>query len=143
MKITLLVAAAAAVAGGTTFGLSDHGSTGPATAPAAAFQGQYTYQAPGSGAPFATTWTVTPCGSGCVHITTASGLTDTDAHLKGSDWVFEKFDAAGIVCDNRKVLPATVQFVVDPHSLHGTLQPQGSPCGGTSRASAFTLTKLT
>lgn len=138
MKITLLVAATAALAGGATFGLSDHGDTGDR------FHGRYAYQAAGDsqGAPFTTTWTVTRCGTGCVHITTASGLTDTDAHLEGSAWVFEKYDEAGIVCDNHKVLPATVQFSIDPASLQGKLQPQGDPCGGTSRSSSFLLTKL-
>ncbi|MEO8815961.1 MAG: hypothetical protein ABI307_01620 [Mycobacterium sp.] len=137
MKIALLVAAAA-LAGGATFGLSDHGSQ------PTAFHGQYLYQAlgGGQGASFSTTWTVTPCGSGCVHITTASGLTDTNAHLEGPSWVFEKYDEAGIVCDNRKVLPATVQFSINPDSLQGELQPEGDPCGGTSRPSSFTLTKL-
>lgn len=139
MKITLLVAAAAAIAGGTTFGLVGHHS--PA---APGFHGQYAYQSAntGHGGPFTTTWTVTPCGSQCVHITTASGLTDTDARLEGSSWVFEKYDEAGIVCDNHKVLPATVQFSINPDSLQGKAQPQGDPCGGASRASSFTLTKL-
>ena len=140
MKITLL-AAAAVLAGGTTFGIAHHGNS---DTPAAGFHGQYAYAAPGSSpsGPFTTTWTVTPCGDGCVHITTASGLTDTDAHLEGSSWVFSKYDKAGIICDNRKVLPATVQFSIDPESLVGKLQPEGNPCGGTSRASSFTLTKL-
>lgn len=136
MKITLLAAAAAAVVGTATFGLSGSDET-------PGFTGRYAYLAADSGdGPFATTWTVTPCGAGCVHITTSSGLTDTDAHLEGSEWVFSKYDEAGIRCDNRKVLPATIRFSVDPASLRGTLQPQGSPCGGASRASGFTLTKL-
>lgn len=140
MKITLLVAAAAAIAGGTTFGLAERHH-----APEPGFHGQYAYQAAatGHGTPFSTTWTVTDCGSGCVHITTASGLTDTDAHLEGSSWVFERYDEAGIVCDNHKVLPATVQFSINPDSLQGTVHPQGDPCGGASRNSSFTLTKLT
>lgn len=137
MKITLLAAATAALVGTATFGLSGGDGDAPG------FSGRYAYLAAGSdAAPFATTWTVTPCGNGCVHITTSSGLTDTDAHREGSEWVFSKYDEAGIRCDNRKVLPATVQFTVDPASLQGKLQPQGNPCGGASRASGFTLTKL-
>ncbi|MEB3021722.1 hypothetical protein [[Mycobacterium] crassicus] len=137
MKVTLLAAAAVALVGTATFGLSGSDD-------AAGFTGRYAYLAADSGnTPFATTWTVTSCGSGCVHITTASGLTDTDAHLEGSEWVFSKYDEAGIRCDNRKVLPATIRFSVDPESLQGKLQPQGAPCGGASRESRFTLTKLT
>ncbi|MEO6794785.1 MAG: hypothetical protein ABI253_06660 [Mycobacterium sp.] len=138
MKITLLVAAAAAVAGTASFGLSEHADNAPG------FTGRYAYLAAGSpGTPFTTTWTVTPCGQDCVHITTASGLTDTDAHRAGSGWVFEKYDEAGIRCDNQKVLPATIQFTIDPASLRGQLQPLGTPCGGASRASEFTLSKIT
>lgn len=143
MKITLTVAALATLAGGATLGLADRAD--PTTTDTGTFQGRYSYLslAGGPGGPFATTWTVTPCGRECVHITTASGLTDTDAHLDGAHWVFDRYDEAGIVCDNQKVLPATVRFRIDPASLRGELQPQGDPCGGASRASAFTLTKLT
>ncbi|MBS9534440.1 hypothetical protein KIH27_12675 [Mycobacterium sp. M1] len=137
MKLTLL-AAAAALAGTATVGLSTTGDT-----PEAGFSGRYAYLAAGgSDAGFATTWTVTGCGADCVHITTASGLTDTDAHREGDTWVFTRYDSAGIRCDNAKVLPATIRFTIDPASLHGRLEPEGTPCGGVSRASGFTLTKL-
>lgn len=138
-KIATIAAAAFALAGAA--GL-------PAIATAAAevavsdFSGQYAYVYTGGQGGFSTTWSVRPCGDTCVHITTASGLTDTDAHLTGGRWVFERYDEQGIACDNQKIMPATVRFSVDPRTLQGELQPLGTPCGGTSRMTTFTLTRL-
>lgn len=141
MKTAIFTAAVFAL-GGACLAAS---ATADAEAAVPDFSGQYTYLYSGgqNGTPFSTTWTVNPCGDRCVHITTASGLTDTDAHLdNGKRWVFDRYDEAGIICDNHKVLPATVRFSVDPSTLQGELQPQGTPCGGASRATSFTLTKL-
>ncbi|MEB3071005.1 hypothetical protein [[Mycobacterium] vasticus] len=133
----VLAAACAAV-------LATAAQAGAEVAAVPAFGGQYAYSYLGgtSGTPFATTWTVTPCGDGCVHIHTASGLTDTDAHLVAGRWVFQRYDNAGILCDNHKLMPATVEFRVDPATLRGELQPQGTPCGGASRLTTFTLAKI-
>ncbi|MEB3021727.1 hypothetical protein [[Mycobacterium] crassicus] len=133
---TLALACAAALAAAA--------QAGAEVAAVPAFGGQYAYSYSGgtNGNPFATTWTVTPCGDGCVHVNTSSGLTDTDAHLVGGRWVFQRYDDAGILCDNHKLMPATVEFRVDPATLRGELQPQGAPCGGASRMTTFTLAKI-
>lgn len=138
-KTTILTAGTVAF-GGITMAVAATAGADVAATPD--FSGQYAYTYTGGAGGFATTWNVAPCGQGCVHINTASGLTDTDAHLSGGRWVFERYDDAGIVCDNHKLMAATVRFSVDPQTLKGELQPIGKPCGGTSRMTTFTLNKL-
>lgn len=142
MKHSVIAAATVAAAGAAV--LATAAVAGAEVAATPDFSGQYAYSYSGgtSGVPFATTWTVTPCGPGCAHVTTSSGLTDTDAHLYGGRWVFQRYDDAGIRCDNQKLMGATVEFRVDPQTLKGELQPQGNPCGGTSRMTTFTLAKI-
>ncbi|MEO6794780.1 MAG: hypothetical protein ABI253_06635 [Mycobacterium sp.] len=142
MKAIAFTAATFALAGAGA--LATAAAAGAEVAATGDFSGQYAYSYSGgtNGSPFSTTWTVTPCGAGCAHIKTASGLTDTDAHLAGGRWVFQRYDDAGILCDNHKLMGATVEFRVDPRTLAGELQPQGSPCGGTSRTNTFTLAKI-
>lgn len=140
MKTAIFIAATLALAGGAA--LSGAAAASADAAAVSDFTGRYAYAYAGGQGGFSTTWSVTPCGDGCVHVKTSSGLTDTDAHLADGRWVFERYDEAGIACDNDKVLPATVRFSVDPGTMKGELQPLGKPCGGTSRMSTFTLTKL-
>lgn len=140
MKNSVIAAATLAVAAA----LGTAATAGAEVAVTPDFSGRYayTYSGGSNGTPFSTTWTVTPCGSGCAHIATSSGLTNTDAHLAGGRWVFARYDEAGILCDNQKLMGATVEFRVDPQTLKGELQPQGNPCGGTSRMTTFTLAKI-
>lgn len=128
------------------------GSIAIAGAPVAAadeFSGTYAYR-PGVGATagaFTSLWTVTPCGDGCRHIVSANGATDTEAHLEGPFWVFERFVDPGVECPGnsytivgRKV-PATMRFKINSDSLIGQYQPMGTPCGGTAPPAPFSLTK--
>ena len=128
------------------------GAAAVAGAPIAAaddFSGEYAYR-PGVGpmaGDFSALWTVTPCGDGCRHIVTSTGATDAEAHLEGSYWVFDKFVDPAVECPgnsytivSRKV-SATVHFKINPDSLIGQFQPLGTPCGGTTVPSGFSLTK--
>src|SRR5574337_82625 len=119
------------------------GATAVAVAPmtnADDFSGTYRFNAPAQGysTGFSTTWTVTPCGDGCVHITTASGGTDTDAHLEGPYWVFFRYADPGVNCGtdpatlNPRILPALMRYTVNPQTLMGQFQPDGTPCGAVS-----------
>ncbi|MEB3071003.1 hypothetical protein [[Mycobacterium] vasticus] len=124
-----------------------------AAAPAAHaddFSGTYSFNAPAQGYTkgFSTTWTVTPCGDDCRHITTATGGTDTDAHREGPHWVFYRYADPGVDCPSnayimtRTKMPATLRYTVDPEKMIGQFQPEGTPCGGTPMPSRFDLTKL-
>lgn len=114
------------------------------------FSGTYQFDAPPQGYSkgFSTTWTVTPCGAGCVHITTASGGTDTDAHREGPYWVFSRYADPGVNCGTDqttmkpRILPAVMRYTVNPETLIGQFQAEGSPCGGVSMPSRFELTKI-
>lgn len=145
VKSTQFAAGTLVLAAATAFAAAIPAATATGeVATSADFTGEYayTYSGGSNGTPFATTWSVTPCGDGCVHIKTASGLTDTNAYRDGGFWVFERYDEAGVRCDNNTLVPARVRFKVDPSALVGELQPLGSPCGGASRTTSFTLTKL-
>ncbi|MBS9534448.1 hypothetical protein KIH27_12715 [Mycobacterium sp. M1] len=142
MKSQAIAAATFALAGGAAVAAAALAGAEVAASPDFTGTYAYAYNGGSNGTPFSTTWTVTPCGDGCAHIVTASGLTDTNAHLSGGKWVFQRYDDAGILCDNHKLMGATVEFRVDPRTLQGELQPQGTPCGGTSRTTTFTLAKI-
>lgn len=122
---------------------------GAATANADDFDGTYAFRqgvGPTAGE-FSSVWTVTPCGDDCRHITTSTGATDTEAHLDGPYWVFDKYVDPGIECPgnsynfHKTKLPATMQFRISPETLMGQYQPVGTPCGGTPMPTAFSLTK--
>lgn len=97
---------------------------------------------------FSSVWTVTPCGEGCVHIVTSNGATDTDAHLEGPYWVFEKFADPGVECPGnsytivKRKLPAMMKFTINPDTLLGQYQAEGTPCGGVPLPIAFQLAKV-
>lgn len=137
------VMASAALFGGITLALAP-------PAKADDFNGTYAFNAPAQGYTkgFSTTWNVTPCGDDCRHITTASGGTDTDAHREGQNWVFWRYADPGIECPGnayimtRTKMPATLRYTVNPETLIGQFQPEGTPCGGTPMPSRFDLAKL-
>ena len=114
------------------------------------FSGTYAFTAPAQGYTkgFSTTWTVTPCGEDCRHITTATGGTDTEAHREGPYWVFFRFADPGVECPGnqyvmtRTKMPATLRYTVNPDTLIGQFQPEGTPCGGTPMPSRFNLAKV-
>lgn len=128
------------------------GSIAVAGAPIAAaddFSGTYAFRqgvGPTAGA-FSAVWTVTPCGDDCRHIVTSTGATDTEAHLDGPYWVFDKFVDPGVECPGnsytmaKRKVPATMHFKINPDTLLGQYQPLGTPCGGTAVPSGFSLAK--
>lgn len=123
-----------------------------AAAPTAAaddFNGTYAFRegAGPTAGEFSSVWTVTPCGDDCRHIVTSTGATDTEAHLDGELWVFDKFVDPGVECPGnsynfvKRKLPATMHFKINPETLMGQYQPLGTPCGGTAPPIAFSLAK--
>lgn len=113
------------------------------------FNGRYAFREGADGVgEFSSVWTVTACGSDCRHIVTSTGATDTDAHLEGALWVFEKFADPGIECPGnsytivKRQLPAMMKIMVNPDTLLGQYQAEGTPCGGVPLPTAFQLAKV-
>jgi hypothetical protein len=100
--------AAAAVFAGAALGLAS-----PANADA--FSGTFTPNGPG----LHSTWVVTPCGSGCVHVADSSGWS-ADAHPFGDVWRFVVDLPDGTKCNNDGIAPGTVTFKVDAARQEGT-----------------------
>src|SRR5574337_173617 len=121
---------------------------GAATAHADDFNGKYAFRLGTGGGESSSVWTVTPCGDGCVHITSSTGGTDTDAYRDGPYWVFERVVDPGIECPGNpynfqiRKLPATMRFTINPDTLLGQYQPVGTPCGAIPLPSPFQLTKI-
>lgn len=142
MKISALAVSVAAF-GGIALAVAP-------TATADDFTGTYAFDAPSQGYTkgFSTTWTVTPCGDDCRHITTATGGTDTEAHLDGPYWIFWRYADPGVRCGQdpltfkERIWPATLRYTINPETLVGQFQPEGQPCGGVPLPTRFQLTRL-
>ncbi|MEO6794779.1 MAG: hypothetical protein ABI253_06630 [Mycobacterium sp.] len=113
------------------------------------FAGQYAFRegvGPTAG-DFSSVWTVTPCGDDCRHIVTSTGATDTEAHLDGPYWVFDKYVDPGVECPGtsytivKRKVPATMRFTISSDTLIGQFQPVGTPCGGIAPPTGFSLAK--
>jgi hypothetical protein len=73
------------------------------------------------------TWTVTPCGPGCAHVSSApqagtggSGAYDGDLRLIDGAWRMTVARPDLSVCNDGRSLPGTVSYSVDPVTLTGT-----------------------
>lgn len=112
------------------------------------FSGNYAFSPAAAGGQSSSIWTVTPCGDACVHITSSTGGTDTDAYRDGPYWVFERDVDPGIECPGNaynlqiRKLPALIRFTIDPDTLKGQYQPVGTPCGAVPLPIAFQLVKI-
>lgn len=133
------LAATTAVLAGTAIALA---------APASAddFSGVYTYNGPPTATTNTTTWTVTPCGPGCAHVVSASGETNTDAHLVGGSWTFQGQYPDAFDCADGSIVPGIKVFTLDPNTLQGQIDTPPAPaCGSPSESlppEPFTLTKI-
>lgn len=77
------------------------------------------------------TWWVTPCGSGCRHIASSTGLFDTNAQLQNGRWVWNSKNPRGIKCGDGTSVPANESYTLDATTLSGTIHgvSLGPACG--------------
>lgn len=97
------------------------------------------------------TWTVTPCGPGCAHVSSSSdrtpegsGAYDGDLHLVDGVWQMTVARPDLSLCNDGRRLPGTVSYSVDPNTLTGTANGTATgECEGapTSFQDNFTLTR--
>ena len=112
------------------------------------FIGKYVYVSPASAHEprITTTWTVTPCGPGCAHIVSASGLTNADAHLVGGQWVLVRYSDTAFFCADGTRAAGTIRYTFDPKTLQGQNAADPAPVCGfpmiSSTPNQFTLTKV-
>lgn len=73
------------------------------------------------------TWTVTPCGPGCAHVSSsadpgasAGAAYDGDLQLVDGVWQMTVSRPDLSVCNDGRRLPGTVSYSVDPTALTGT-----------------------
>ena len=77
------------------------------------------------------TWVVTPCGAGCAHVVSDTGL-DIDARLTDGQWTFTYTHPTGWDCEDGTDAPATRGVSVDAATLQGTVtQGPDNVCGET------------
>ena len=97
------------------------------------------------------TWTVTPCGSGCAHVSSSAdrqpgggGAYDGDLRLVDGQWQMTVSRPDLTVCEDGRRLPGTVTYSVDPTTLTGTATATApAECDGAPGGfqNTFTLTK--
>jgi hypothetical protein len=90
------------------------------------------------------TWSVTPCGSGCVHIVSSTGFINEDAHFQNGKWVWNSRNPEGIKCGDGTAFPANESYSVDPITLNGTIHgvSVGPACGLPSMEADQTISLL-
>jgi hypothetical protein len=125
-----------------------------ATAAADFTPGTYNFDDPVPGPPG--TWTVTPCGTGCVNVADPGGV-DADgpfapysgqAHLTDGQWTMTVNSADAATCNDGSHLPGTVTYVWSDATLTGEMTGTITPaaCGWADGTVAtpyrFTLTRV-
>ncbi|MDY6995946.1 MAG: hypothetical protein SW019_05085 [Actinomycetota bacterium] len=135
MKIGLFVAA-------TGVGVMV-GSPVPAFADGPVFTGTFRYVAEDG-----TTATVfvTPCGAGCAHIVSDTGITDVQARLVDGQWRYSQVYPDEYACADGSESPGTRNVAIDAATFHGTTTwgPDlacGEP-GYLGERYTFTLTQI-
>jgi hypothetical protein len=97
----------------------------------------------------ASTWTVTPCGQGCVDVAltsddaTSNGL-NGQAKLKDGRWSMQIWSPDDTICSDGRKIPGLSQWAWDAATLNGELAATpGDPCGDGSPVPGvtFTMTK--
>lgn len=96
------------------------------------------------------TWTVTPCGPGCAHVSSSAdrapggtGAYDGDLQLVDGVWQMTVARPDLSLCNDGKRLPGTVSYSVDPATLSGTANATvAADCDGAPGGfqDTFTLT---
>jgi len=96
------------------------------------------------------TWTVTPCGPGCAHVSSSpdrgpggGGGYDGDLRLIDGGWQMTVTRPDLSICDDGRRLPGTVSYSVDPTTLTGTANGTvAADCDGAPGGfrDTFTLT---
>lgn len=91
-----------------------------------------------------TTWSVTPCGSGCVHIVSSTGFINQDVHLQNGKWVWNSRDPKGIKCGDGTSQPANQSYSLDAITLNGTIHAVsvGPACGLPSMEADQTISLI-
>jgi hypothetical protein len=93
-----------------------------------------------------TTWTFTPCGEGCVHVTSNKGGWSTNGHLANGTWTLDQYQS-NFTCKNGPSLPQTNNVTIDAATLSGTSVVKyqtacpGDPPGPGSATVHMKLTK--
>lgn len=78
------------------------------------------------------TWVVTPCGVGCAHVVSDTGLVNVDAQLVNGQWTFTYTHPTGWDCEDGTDAPATRRVAIDAATLRGTVaQGPDDACGET------------
>jgi len=90
------------------------------------------------------TWSVTPCGSGCVHIVSSTGFINQDVHMQNGKWVWNSRNPRGIKCADGTALPANESYSLDAITLNGTIHgvSVGPACGLPSVEADQTISLL-
>jgi len=97
----------------------------------------------------ASTWTVTPCGQGCVEVAltsddATSNSLDGQAKLNDGKWSMSIWSPDDTVCSDGRKIPGLSKWAWDAATLHGELAATpGDPCGDGSPVPGvgFTMTK--
>lgn len=106
--------------------------------PADQMSGTYTVQSPND--PQLSTWTITPCGSTCVNITSDRIRGTRQAQLANLEWAFS-FNQ--VVCPDGSVVPGRTTYWWSPYTLTGTRKRSSyevPACGVTPIDDAMILT---
>ena len=111
--------------------------------PADQMSGTYTEQSPND--PQFSTWTITPCGSTCINVTSDRIRGTRQAQYVNSEWIFS-FNQ--VVCPDGSVAPGRTTYSWNPYTLAGTRKRSSyevPACGVTSidDAMILNLTKVT
>jgi hypothetical protein len=96
---------------------------------------------------FTSTWTVTPCGSGCAHVFTSHSAANYDLMLRNGRWTATVNPPDAVRCKDGTPAQATVTISVDAATLTGTSTTSSTVgvCGDppmTYGPDKFTLTKV-
>jgi hypothetical protein len=96
---------------------------------------------------FTSTWTVTPCGSGCAHVFSSHSAANYDLTLSNGRWVATVNPPDALHCKDGTPAQATVTISVDAATLTGTSTTSSTAgvCGDPPRTygpDKFTLTKV-
>ena len=105
--------------------------------------GQYTAAA--ADGSFATTWTVTDCGPGCLHIASSQGGS-TDAHYQSGFWRFSLVQDEAVKCPGSPlIVGGTLNYSIDEGFHRGNIDATDYKCPPTGLGMSptpFTLTKI-
>jgi hypothetical protein len=117
----------------------------PAASAGAQVSGTYTVKASDGST---STWTITSCGPGCLHIVSSQGGS-VNAQLVNGRWTFPLHSEAAVLCPDGAKVAADAEYSFDPASLTGWIDTTDSAgCAGHGGTNAlppplsFNMTKV-